>query len=83
MKEIGAEPNPIRGSVSICFAITELSTVELSIYDLTGRQVITPSQGVYSPGVHQMQLGRLTPGIYFSRMISGDFTATQRFVVIE
>jgi hypothetical protein len=37
----------------------------------------------YSPGFHDVLLGELTPGIYFCRMISGDFTATQRFVVIE
>ncbi len=79
----GAEPNPSCGSVSIGFAIPELSQVELSVYDITGRLVITPSQREYSPGVHQMQLGELTPGIYFCRMISEDFSATQRFVVIE
>ncbi|MCK4506441.1 MAG: T9SS type A sorting domain-containing protein [Candidatus Aegiribacteria sp.] len=37
----------------------------------------------YSPGFHDVLHGELTPGIYFCRMISGDFTATQRFVVIE
>ncbi len=79
----GAEPNPSSGSVSIYFAIPELSQVELSVYDLTGRLVISPSHGEYSPGVQQVQLGEFTPGIYFCRMISGEFTATQSFVVIE
>lgn len=79
----GAKPNPASGSVSIGFAVPELSTVELSIFDLVGRLVIAPAYGEYSPGVHQVQLDELAPGTYFCRMISGDFTANQRFVVIE
>jgi hypothetical protein len=79
----GAEPNPASGSVNIGFAVPELSPVELSIYDLSGRLVGEIHGDEYSPGVHQVQLDELAPGIYFCRMISGNFTATQRFVVIE
>ena len=79
----GAEPNPACGYVSIGFAVPEHTLVELSIYDLTGRLIITPAQGEYSPGVHLVQLAELTPGTYFCRMISRDFIATHRFVVIE
>ncbi len=79
----GAEPNPAFASVSISFAVSELSPVELSIYDLTGRLVVTHSQREYSPGFHNVQFGDLSPGIYFCRMISGGFTAAQQFVVIE
>jgi len=80
---LGATPNPSYGSASICFAVPELSLVELSIFDLAGHLVITAAQGEYSQGVHQIQLEELAPGIYFCRMISGKFTTTQRFVVIE
>ena len=79
----GVEPNPACGSVSIGFAVPEMSPVEFSIFDLAGHLVISPAQGEYSPGVHQVQLGELAPGIYFCRMVSGEFMATQRFVVIE
>ncbi|MCD4776114.1 MAG: T9SS type A sorting domain-containing protein [Candidatus Aegiribacteria sp.] len=80
---LNAEPNPSHGYLSVGIAVPEYSQVELSIYDLTGHLVITPSRVEYSPGVHQVQLGEFTPGIYFCRMISGDFSATQRLVVIE
>jgi len=69
--------------VSIGFAVPEMSPVEFSIYDLTGRLAIAPEQDEYSPGVHLAQLEELAPGIYFCRMVSGEFKATQRFVVIE
>ncbi len=77
------EPNPAFESVSIGFAVPGLSLVELSIYDLTGRLVIAPAQAEYSMGIHQVQIGELTSGIYFCRMIVGDFTAIQRFAVID
>ena len=80
---LGADPNPSSRSVSIGFAVPDLSQVELSIYDLAGRLVVTPVEGEYSSGIHQVQLGELTPGIYFCQMRAGDFTETQQFVVIK
>jgi hypothetical protein len=79
----GAEPNPSYGSVSITFTVPELSQVGISVYDLSGRLVLAPAHEQYSQGVHQLQLDDLAPGIYFCRMISGEFSETQRFVVIE
>ena len=79
----GAEPNPAYGYVTIYFAVSDHSSVELSIYDLTGRLVIMRSHVEYAPGVHQVHFTELNPGMYFCRMRTGDFTAMQRFVVIK
>jgi len=79
----GAQPNPAFGSARISFAVPEMSPVEFSIYGLTGRVTVVLAQDEYIAGNHQVQLGELAPGIYFCRMVSGEFTATQRFVVIE
>jgi len=79
----GAEPNPACGAISIAFAVPELSPVEFSIYDLAGRIAVVLAQDEYMAGYHQVQLEELAPGIYFCRMASGEFMATQRFVVIE
>jgi len=80
---LGADRNPSSGSVSIGFAVPKLSTIELSIYDLTGHLVFTPVHGEYSMGVHHIQLVELTAGIYFCLMRAGDFTSIQRFTVID
>ncbi len=79
----GVIPNPTSGAVSICFGIPEPSMVRLSVFDLSGRIVSEICGDEYSTGFHDVLLGDISPGIYFCRMISGDFTATQRFVVIE
>ncbi len=75
-------PNPASAPV-VNFSLPEPASVELSVFDLSGRQVSLVNKGDYSSGYHNVLLGDLSPGIYFCRMISGDFTATQRFVVIE
>jgi hypothetical protein len=79
----GALSNPASGSAALAFSIPEQCSVKLDIFDLSGRIVAIPADGSFSPGMHQVLLDGLPPGIYFCRMISGDFTATQRFVVIE
>ncbi len=79
----GVIPNPICGAVSICFGLPEPSMVRISVFDLSGRLISEIHGDEYSMGFHDILIGDLSPGIYFCRMISGDFTATQRFVVIE
>ncbi len=75
-------PNP-SSSPAVRFGLPEHASVELSVFDLSGRLVSENHGEEYSPGYHDVLLGELSPGVYFCRMISGDFTATQRFVVIE
>ncbi|MCD4846873.1 MAG: T9SS type A sorting domain-containing protein [Candidatus Aegiribacteria sp.] len=76
-------PNPVVGSPVIIFGLPEPVAVELSIFDLSGRMVSDIHEDEYSMGYHDVLIGELSPGIYFCRMVSGDFTATQRFVVID
>jgi len=77
-------PNPVRGALTALISIPAPETVTLDIFDLSGRLV--SGQLVFFPqaGQHQMQLDPSPgAGVYFCRMVSGEFTATQRFVVIE
>jgi len=76
-------PNPSAGSPAVRFSLAEPASVELSIFDLSGRLVSDIYGENYSTGYHDVLLEDLSPGLYFCRMISGDFQATQRFVVIE
>jgi hypothetical protein len=77
-----SSPNP-SSLPAVRFSLPEPVSVELSIFDLSGRLVRNIRGTEYMMGYHSILLDALSPGIYFCRMISGDFTATQRFVVIE
>ena len=79
---LGAVPNP-SSLPAVRFSLPETASVELSIFDLSGRLVSKINGEEYSPGYHDFMIVDLSPGIYFCRMISGEFAATQRFVIIE
>ncbi len=79
---LGAIPNP-SSLPAVRFSLPEPALVELSIFDLSGRLVSKINGEEYSPGYHDVLLGELSQGVYFCRMISGEFAAIQRFVVIE
>lgn len=76
-------PNPLSGSPIIRFSQQEIADVKLSVIDLSGRLIEVISLEGSSPGYHTVQIDEFPAGIYFCRMTSGDFTATQRFVVIK
>jgi len=75
-------PNPA-STPAVRFGLIEHASVEISIFDLSGRLISKVNGKGYSRGFHEVMLGNLSSGIYFCRMISGDFMGTQRFVVIE
>jgi len=75
-------PNP-SSLPAVRFSLPEPAYVDISIFDLSGRLVRMINGEEYSPGYHYVLLGEFSPGIYFCRMISGDFAATQRLIVIE
>jgi len=76
-------PNPTEGSPIIRIGLPEHASIELTIFDLSGRLISEIHGDDYSPGYHDVLLGDLSPGVYFCRMISGDFAAAQRFIVIK
>ncbi len=75
-------PNP-SSLPAVRFSLPEPASVELSIFDLSGRLIDEIHGDDYSPGYHDILLRDLSSGMYFCRMISGDYRGMQRFVVIE
>ncbi len=78
----GASPNPSSNSVSVYFSLSVPAAIELTVFDASGR-IVASNLGDYPDGVSAVIFEFLSPGVYFCRMIAGDFTATQRFVILE
>ena len=76
-------PNPVTGSLVLRFGLPEPSSVIITILDMSGRLISKNFIEEYSTGFHNVILGNLPSGLYFCRMTSGNFSASQRFVVIE
>lgn len=79
-----SRPNPTKGWATIGFVLNEQTDVTLTVYDLSGRQLIKLADGVtLPPGEHDVRTPRLAPGVYIYRIDAGGFRATKKMVVIR
>ena len=83
-------PNPFNPSTSIAFGLNGPGQVSLRIYDATGRLVRTLVEESREAGVyHEIWDGRdnggraIASGIYFYRLITGDFVQTKKMLLLR
>jgi len=76
-------PNPVTGAAVIAFGLPEAASVNISIFDMSGRLIREVHRDDYAGGTHGIMLGELPPGSYLCRMTSGEFEDSQRFVVLK
>ncbi len=78
-------PNPFSGSTRIEFSLSRSELVEMSVYDLLGRRVMTVFRGCRESGNHQTFLNAhgMAPGLYFYRLRIGDSIKTGKLMIIR
>ena len=78
-------PNPFNPITNIKYSIKEQKFVTLKIYDILGREVKTLINEIKTPGEYLVQFigSELSSGVYFYRLVAGDFTAVKRMVLIK
>ncbi len=73
-------PNPFSQETTISFILPETNTAELSIFDITGRQVYTLRRD-FSKGYNEVILNKTVlqnTGVYFYRLQSDKYSAVKR-----
>lgn len=78
-------PNPFGRRTSIVFALTRLSRVRLTVYDLAGRREMVLLDRPESAGDHSVRFdgSGLSNGVYYYRLEAGGATVTRRFAVVR
>ncbi len=78
-------PNPFNPSTVIRFQIKDSRYTMIKVYNILGKEVTTLVNEKKSPGTYEVTFDRsgLASGMYFYTLISGDFKATKRFVLIK
>ncbi len=78
-------PNPFNPSTTIKYELPKSSEVRLSIVDMLGREVSVLVNERKDAGVHEVRFDglNLASGVYFYRMLAGDFVATKRMLVLK
>lgn len=78
-------PNPFTSRTSINFEIFGRSNVDLKIYDISGRELLTIFSGEVEAGSHSVEWnpGDLASGIYFCIMELEDIVLRNRMVLVK
>ena len=78
-------PNPFNQSTTIGFIIPESSEVELSIYDINGKQVWN-QKAFYRTGYNEIEVQNnftLSTGVFYYKLHSDQYSATKRMIIVE
>jgi len=79
------EPNPFKGQTSVSFVMPTSAKATISVYDVTGKVVtvrnIDATKGMNSEIFTREQLG--ASGVLYYTLVSGDFTATKKMIIVE
>jgi len=78
-------PNPFNPTTTISFSIPEFGLTTITVYDLAGRELETLTNKVLSIGNYSINWNASSypSGVYLIRMDSGEFTQTQKVVLVK
>ena len=78
-------PNPFNPTTIIQYSIPNAAEVELTLFDLLGRELKVLVVGKQEAGYYQVQLNSagLTPGLYFYRLRAGEYSETRKLLLIH
>jgi hypothetical protein len=78
-------PNPFNPTTTIAYQIPNDGKVTIKIFDVTGREVTTLVDEFKSSGQYSVKFdaSRLSSGIYFYSIRSGDYNAVKKMSLIK
>ena len=78
-------PNPFNPVTNISFSIPADMDVEIVVYDMRGSQILSLTDRLYEAGYHDVfwNAGQVSSGIYFVKMIAGDYVSTQKLMLVK
>ena len=78
------EPNPFTTQTQISFTLPEAGQATMTLYDVTGKVLeVKQLRGEKGTNTVTVQSERLTTGIVYYKLESGEYTATRHMIVIE
>lgn len=80
-------PNPFNPATIISYSLKEKSLVTLRVYDVLGKEIASLVNEVQNSGKYNYQFStvnyQLPSGIYFYKIIAGEFTDTKRMMLLK
>lgn len=78
-------PNPFNASTKIRFNISRDGIVNLKIYDIRGREIITLMNNFHHAGEYETEwnAGNISTGVYFCKLTSGNFHSVIKMILTK
>ena len=78
-------PNPFNPCTTVKFSLARESQVNLSVFDMLGREVTVLVSGRLDAGVHEVKFDgtRFASGVYYCRIQAGGFVATKKLILLK
>jgi len=78
-------PNPFNPTTRISFSLPFSTNVKLTVYDVTGREIKTLLEGYKNSGTYTVDFDAsdLTSGVYFYKLITPNYNATKKMILVK
>jgi hypothetical protein len=78
-------PNPFNPSTTIYYSLPKSANVKLTVFDVLGNEVTTLVNENKLGGTHKIDFnaGNLASGIYFYKLIAGDYVEVRKMTLIK
>jgi hypothetical protein len=78
-------PNPFNPSTSIKYDLPTAAKVSIKVFNILGQEVMVLKDGLEHAGFHEVTFANqsLPSGIYFYRMIAGNFVDTKKMILMK
>lgn len=78
-------PNPFNPVTTIHYRISQAGFVSLKVYAVSGREIATLVSGQLSPGDYSVKMDGtdLSGGLYLYRLRAGNFSQTEKFILLK
>ena len=78
-------PNPFNPETTISFSLPASERVDLRVYDMLGREVVSLANGVFPAGSHSVNFmaNNLSSGVYVYILRAGSFSATRKMLLLK
>ena len=78
-------PNPFNSMCNVQFSMSNAGNAKLVVYDVMGREVQTLVNERLQPGTYEASFdgSKLNSGVYFYKLVTGNFTETKKMLLIK